>query len=79
MDPACLKDMHSPQQEVGYEVVSTEEPEPPTKRFRHLNKLIQQKWREGVQRMAMDPPGQVEVERYFASVEALVESTDPLL
>lgn len=52
--------------------------EPPTKKFRHLNKVLQQKWKEGLQRISKHPPGQVEVTRYFEAVESLADGVDPL-
>ena len=64
---------HSPQHEIGEEI-STDEAElvePPTKKFRHLNKVLEKKWKEGIRRMAKHLPGEEQVKRYFASVEAL--------
>lgn len=57
---------------------SASDSEPPTKKFRHLNKVLEQKWKEGIQRIAKHPPGQVEVTRYFETVESLADSVDPL-
>lgn len=59
-------------------MVCTSEPEPPTKKFRHLNRVLEQKWKEGIQLMSKHPPGQVEVQRYFEAVESLADSVDPL-
>lgn len=65
---------HSPTHEVGYEVCE----EPPTKRFRHLNRVLEVKFKEGLKRKSKHPPGHTEVERYFDSVEALAENVDPI-
>lgn len=65
----------SPSHEVSLEVGE----EPPTKRFKHLNRVIEQKFKEGMKRKSVNPPGYGEVERYFDSVESLAENVDPLL
>lgn len=65
---------NSPAHEVGYEVGE----EPPTKRFRHLNRVLEVKFKEGMKRKSKHPPGATEVERYFDSVEALAEHVDPI-
>ena len=67
---------NSPAHNVGLEV--GEEP-PSSKRFRHLNRVIEQKFKEGMKRKSVNPPGYAEVERYFDAVESLADSTDPLL
>ena len=65
---------NSPAHEVGYDVGE----EPPTKRFRHLNRVLEVKFKEGMKRKSKHPPGATEVERYFDSVEALAEHVDPI-
>ena len=72
--------LHSPhQEEAKYETLCISETEQPTKRFRHLNIVLEQKWKEGLQCTAKHPPGQVEVKRYFDSVESLADNVDPLV
>ena len=41
--------------------------------------MIEQKFKEGMKRKSVNPPGYSEVERYFDAVESLADSTDPLL
>ena len=67
-------DNSSPAHEIGYEVGE----EPPTKRFRYLQRVIDQKFKEGMKRKSVNPPGHAEVERYFDFVQVLAESVDPL-
>ena len=64
-----------PLREVRFEVGE----EPPTKCFKQLSHVIEQKSKEGMKRKAVNPPGYGEVEHYFNSVESLAESLDPLL
>ena len=66
---------NSPTHEVGYEV--REEP-PAAKRFRHLDRVLEVKFKEGMKRKSKHPPGTTEIERYFDSVEALAEHADPI-
>ena len=67
---------HSPSHEaIGYEAAGDE---PPTKRFRHLNKVLEQKFKEGIKKKSVNPPGHGEIQRYFDSVETLSEAVDPL-
>lgn len=51
--------------------------EPPAKRFRHLTKVLEQRWKEGLKKKAKLPPGQAEIERYFDSLESLADDADP--
>ena len=51
---------------------------PPTKRFKHLDKIIEQRWREDLEKSAQLPPGRAEVERYFESTITLAEKVDPV-
>ena len=48
--------------------------EPPTKRFRHLNKVLERRRKESLKRNSKLPLGKVEVDRYF---EPLAEEADP--
>lgn len=66
---------NSPAHEVGYEAIDEG---PPTKRFRHLNRVLEEKFKEGMKRKSVNPPGHTEVERYFDSVDTLAENVDPL-
>ena len=66
---------HSPSQDVSYEGGE----QSPTKRFRHLNKVLEQKFKKGIKKRSVNPPGHAEIEHYFNLVETLVESADPLL
>ena len=52
--------------------------EPPVKRFHHLDRLLKQKWQEGVKKTASLPPGKAQFERYFQSVVTLGDHVDPL-
>ena len=66
---------HSPSHEaIGYEASGDELP---TKRFHHLNKVLEQKFKEGIKK-SVNPPGHGEIQRYFDSVETLSEAVDPL-
>lgn len=65
---------HSPRQELSHEGGE----EPPSKRFRHLNKVLEQRVKEGMKKKSVNPPGHAEIERYFDSVETRAESADPL-
>ena len=51
---------------------------PPLKRFKHLDKVIEQRWREDLEKSAKLPPGRAEVERYFESTITLAEKVDPV-
>ena len=51
--------------------------EPPVKRFRHLNKVLEQRWKEGLKQKSKHPPGHDEVEHYFDALESLSEDADP--
>ena len=51
---------------------------PPTKRFKHLDKVIEQRWREDLEKSAQLPPERAEVERYFESAITLAEKVDPV-
>ena len=68
----------SPQHQEAESACSASDSEPPTQKFRHLNKVLEQKWKEGLQRISKNPPGQVEVTRYFEAIESLGDSVDPL-
>lgn len=59
-------------------VCSASDSEPHTKKFQHLNKVLEQKWKEGIQRISKHPPGQVEVTRYFEALESLADSATHL-
>ena len=52
--------------------------EPPTKRFRHLNRILDEKLKEGMKKKSVNPPGHAEIERYFDTVENLREVVDPI-
>ena len=52
--------------------------EPPTKRFRHLNRILQEKWKEGLRKTSAIPVGKAEVQRCFQTVESIVEKVDPI-
>ena len=62
----------------GVSLPSGSLPEPPSKRFRHLNKVLEQRVKEGMKKKSVNPPGHAEIERYFDSVETRAESADPL-
>ena len=51
---------------------------PPLKRFKHLEKVIEQRWKEDLEKTAERPPGKAEVERYFESKITLSEREDPI-
>ena len=52
--------------------------EPPTKLFRHLDRILEARVKEGLRQTSSLPPGKAEVERYFQSVESAAEKVDPL-
>ena len=49
------------------------------KRFKHLDKVIEQRWKENLEKSAQLPPGKEEVERYFALSVALSDRVDPVM
>lgn len=51
---------------------------PPLKRFKHLDKVIEQRWREDLEKSAKLPPGRAKVERYFELTITLAEKVDPV-
>ena len=40
--------------------------------------MLEQKFKEGIKKKLVNPPGHAEIEHYFDSVETLAESADPL-
>lgn len=57
---------------------SRESDEPPKKRFCHLSKVLEQKFKEDLKRAATAPPGEQELEQYLHSVHPIEEHFDPL-
>ena len=53
--------------------------EPPKKRFHHLNRILEAKWKEGLKRTATLPPGKAEIEKYFLTVDAAADKVDPIV
>ena len=53
--------------------------EPPKKRFHHLNRILEAKWKEGLKRTATLPLGKAEIEKYFLTVDAAAEKVDPIV
>lgn len=51
---------------------------PPEKRFKHLEKILEQRIKEGLEKTSQMQPSKAEIERYFSSVHAIVESVDPI-
>lgn len=51
---------------------------PPEKRFKHLDKVLQQRIKEGLEKSSQLPPGKEEVERYCSSVVTMPEKEDPI-
>lgn len=51
---------------------------PPLKHFKHLGKVIEQRWKEDLEKTAQLPPGELEVEWYFSSKVTLSERVDPI-
>ena len=51
--------------------------EPQRKRFRHLERVLEQKWKEGLRKKSKLPHGQAEVERFFESLHSLADNADP--
>ena len=56
----------------------SDEGSPLPKRFKHLEKVIEQRWKENLEKSAQLPPGKAEVERYFTSTVTLSERIDPV-
>lgn len=52
--------------------------EPPTKHFRHLDKVLELNWKEKLKKKSKIPPGKVEVDHYLESTDSLVDDADPL-
>ena len=50
----------SPTHEIGYEVGE----KPPSKCFRHLNRILEVKFKEGLKKKSVHPLGHTEVECY---------------
>ena len=73
-DPSSSSESDSPKHENTYE----SEPPPKKKRFRHLETVIEQRWKEGLKKSAALPPGRAEIERYFTTVESATDAVDPL-
>ena len=67
----------SPSHETATEL-SEEPKEPPTKRFRHLNRILEAKLKEGLQRTSRFSKEKAEVEQYFQTVESTSEKIDPI-
>ena len=60
------------------EPAAADEPsEPSRKRFRHLDWVLEQKWKEGLKKKSKLPHGQAEVDHYFETLESLGEDADP--
>jgi len=51
---------------------------PPLKRFKHLGKVIEQRWKEDLEKTAQLPPGKLKVEQYLSSKVTLSERVDPI-
>ena len=51
--------------------------EPQRKQFRHLERVLEQKWKEGLRKKSKLPHGQAEVERFFESLHTLADDADP--
>ena len=52
---------------------------PPTeKHFKHLEKVLQQKVKEGLEKTAHLPPGKAELDHYFSSLLTMSEGVDPI-
>jgi hypothetical protein len=62
----------SPEHEVD------EAEDPPRKRFHHLSKVLEQKFKEGMKKAEKVPPGKEQLELYLQSVETIPEGVDPL-
>lgn len=54
------------------------EEEPPTKRFCHLSRIIEQRLKEDVRKVSKRPPGEQEIEQYLSSGVSLQPSDDPI-
>ena len=53
--------------------------EPPAKRFCHLSKVLEQKFKEGLKKAAKPAPGEQELERYLHATSTQRIDTDPIL
>ena len=62
----------------SHDIIVQDCEEPPTKRFRHLNRILEEKWKEGLRKTSAIPLEKAEVERYFQTVESVVEKVDPI-
>ena len=51
---------------------------PPEKRFKHLEKVLELKMREGLEKTSQMPAGKAEIEQYFSSVITMSEREDPI-
>ena len=51
---------------------------PPSKRFKHLNRILEAKRHEGLQKASTFSLEKAEVERYFQTVETAAEKVDPI-
>ena len=63
----------------SHDIIVQDCEEPPTKRFRHLNRILEEKWKEGLRKTSAIPVEKAEVERYFQAVESAVEKVDPIV
>ena len=74
-DPSSSSESDSPRHEITHD---SEPPPKKKKRFRHLETVIEQKWKEGLKKSAALPPGRAEIEHYFSTVESATDTVDPL-
>ena len=61
-DDSSSSSDHSTSHEVGYEMSE----ELPSKRFRHLNHVIEMKFKEGMKRKSVNPPGHGEAAEFIS-------------
>lgn len=52
---------------------------PPTKRFRHLNRILEARFKEGLKKRSTLPSEEIEINHYFQSIEPISEKVDPLV
>ena len=68
-DAISSSECDSSRQEIMYEVEPAELPVK-KKQFRHLESVIELKWKEGLKKSAALPPGRTEIEYYFTTIES---------
>ena len=52
--------------------------EPPMKKFHHLSRLLEEKWREGVKKASKQPAWEQQLQNYLSLVHQVKQQDDPI-